>query len=172
MQYANGASAISSATSPHPCRWRSSATSSEYSRSNGRCSSGGPVSVLVHAEVDGEQLADHEIINEVLLLLIGGDETTRHTLSGGTAQLLRHPEQHQRLVNDLALLPNAIEEMLRWTTPVKNMARTMTADAEVHGTHLEQGEKIILLFESANFDEAVFGDPENFRIDRYPPTHS
>jgi cytochrome P450 family 142 subfamily A polypeptide 1 len=129
------------------------------------------VSVLVHAEVDGEKLADHEIINEVLLLLIGGDETTRHTLSGGTAQLLRHPEQHQRLVNDLTLLPNAIEEMLRWTAPVKNMARTMTADAEFHGTHLEQGEKIILLFESANFDEAVFGDPEDFRIDRYPNNH-
>jgi cytochrome P450 family 142 subfamily A polypeptide 1 len=81
------------------------------------------MSVLVHAEVDGEKLADHEIISEVLLLLIGGDETTRHTLSGGTAQLLRHPEQHQRLVNDLTLLPNAIEEMLRWTAPVKNMAR-------------------------------------------------
>jgi cholest-4-en-3-one 26-monooxygenase len=129
------------------------------------------VSVLVHAEVDGEKLADHEIINEVLLLLIGGDETTRHTLSGGTARLLRHPEQHQRLVNDLTLLPNAIEEMLRWTAPVKNMARTMTADGEFHGTHLEQGEKIILLFESANFDEAVFGDPENFRIDRFPNNH-
>jgi cholest-4-en-3-one 26-monooxygenase len=129
------------------------------------------VSVLVHAEVDGEKLADHEIINEVLLLLIGGDETTRHTLSGGTAQLLRHAEQHQRLVNDLTLLPNAIEEMLRWTAPVKNMARTMTADVEFHGTQLKQGEKMILLFESANFDEAVFGDPENFRIDRYPNNH-
>ena len=129
------------------------------------------VSVLVHAEVDGEKLADHEIISEVLLLLIGGDETTRHTLSGGTAQLLRHPEQHQRLVNDVTLLPNAIEEMLRWTAPVKNMARTMTADADFHGTHLEQGEQVILLFESANFDEAVFGDPEHFRIDRYPNNH-
>ena len=74
-------------------------------------------------------------------------------------------------MNDLALLSNAIEEMLRWTAPVKNMARTVTADAEFHGAHLEQGEKIILLFESANFDEAVFGDPENFRIDRYPNNH-
>ena len=119
----------------------------------------------------GEQLADHEIVTEVLLLLIGGDETTRHTLSGGTAQLLRHPDQHARLVNDLALLPNAIEEMLRWTSPVKNMARTLTADTEFHGTQLKQGEKMILLFESANFDEKVFGDPENFRIDRYPNNH-
>jgi cytochrome P450 family 142 subfamily A polypeptide 1 len=129
------------------------------------------VSVLVHAEVDGEKLADHEIVTEVLLLLIGGDETTRHTLSGGTAQLLRHPDQHARLVNDLDLLPDAIEEMLRWTAPVKNMARTMTADTEFHGAQLKQDEKIILLFESANFDEAVFGDPENFRIDRNPNNH-
>ena len=129
------------------------------------------VSVLVHAEVDGEKLADHEIVTEVLLLLIGGDETTRHTLSGGTAQLLRHPDQHARLVNDVDLLPNAIEEVLRWTAPVKNMARTMTADTEFHGVQLKQGEKIILLFESANFDEQVFGDPENFRIDRNPNNH-
>ncbi|MGE5695099.1 MAG: cytochrome P450 [Candidatus Sericytochromatia bacterium] len=129
------------------------------------------VSVLVHSEVDGQKLADHEIVTEVLLLLIGGDETTRHTLSGGTAQLLRHPDQHARLVNDLSLLPNAIEEMLRWTSPVKNMARTVTADTEFHGTQLRQGEKVILLFESANFDEAVFGDPQNFRIDRYPNNH-
>jgi cytochrome P450 family 142 subfamily A polypeptide 1 len=129
------------------------------------------ISVLVHAEVDGEKLADHEIINEVLLLLIGGDETTRHTLSGGTAQLLREPSQHQRLADDLTLLPNAIEEMLRWTAPVKNMARTVTADTDFHGAQLKQGEKIILLFESANFDETVFGDPEKFRIDRYPNNH-
>jgi cytochrome P450 family 142 subfamily A polypeptide 1 len=129
------------------------------------------VSVLVHAEVDGEKLVDHEIVTEVLLLLIGGDETTRHTLSGGTAQLVRHPDQHQRLVSDPELLPNAIEEMLRWTTPVKNMARTMTADTEFHGTALKEGEKILLLFESANFDEKVFEDPESFNIERYPNNH-
>jgi cholest-4-en-3-one 26-monooxygenase len=129
------------------------------------------VSVLVHAEVEGSKLEDHEIVTEVLLLLIGGDETTRHTLSGGTRQLLRQPDQHQRLANDLELLPNAIEEMLRWTAPVKNMARTITADTEFHGTRLNEGEKIILLFESANFDEKVFEDPESFNIDRYPNNH-
>jgi cholest-4-en-3-one 26-monooxygenase len=129
------------------------------------------VSVLVHAEVEGSRLADDQIVTEVLLLLIGGDETTRHTLSGGTRQLLRHPEQHRRLVNDLALLPNAIEEMLRWTAPVKNMARTITADTEFNGTALKQGEKMLLLFESANFDEKVFEDPETFNIDRYPNNH-
>ena len=129
------------------------------------------VSVLVHAEVEGEQLADDQIVTEVLLLLIGGDETTRHTLSGGTRQLLRHPDQHRRLVNDLELLPNAIEEMLRWTAPVKNMARTITADTEFHGTRLKEGEKMLLLFESANFDEKVFEEPESFKIDRYPNNH-
>jgi len=129
------------------------------------------VSVLIHSEVDGERLTDDEIVMETLLILIGGDETTRHTLSGGTAQLLRHPDQHGRLVADLGLLPNAVEEMLRWTSPVKNMCRTLTADTTFHGTQLNQGEKIMLLFESANFDEKVFDDPESFSIDRYPNNH-
>jgi cytochrome P450 family 142 subfamily A polypeptide 1 len=129
------------------------------------------VSVLVHAEVEGSRLEDHQIVTEVLLLLIGGDETTRHTLSGGTRQLLLHPDQHRRLASDLELLPNAIEEMLRWTAPVKNMARTITADTEFHGTQLHKDEKIILLFESANFDEKVFEAPESFDIERYPNNH-
>ncbi|MGV0790307.1 cytochrome P450 [Mycolicibacterium sp. XJ1819] len=129
------------------------------------------VSVLVHAEVEGSKLEDHQIVTEVLLLLIGGDETTRHTLSGGTRQLILHPDQHERLRNDLSLLPNAIEEMLRWTAPVKNMARTVTADTEFHGTALAEGEKMILLFESANFDEKVFGNPDVFDIERYPNNH-
>lgn len=71
----------------------------------------------------------------------------------------------------MTLLPSAIEEMLRWTDPVKNVARAVTCDVDFHGTSLKQGEKIILLFESANFDEAVFGDPETFRIDRHPNSH-
>src|SRR3984893_2080335 len=129
------------------------------------------VSVLVHAEVEGSRLEDHQIVTEVLLLLIGGDETTRHTLSGGTRQLLRHPAQHQRLVDDLELLPNAIEEMLRWTAPVKNMARTITADTEFHGTALKDRETMRLLFDASNFDEKVFEDPESFDIERYPNNH-
>ena len=129
------------------------------------------ISVLVHSEVDGERLTDDDIVVETLLILIGGDETTRHTLSGGTEQLLRHPDQHARLVADLELLPNAVEEMLRWTSPVKNMCRMLTADTEFHGSELKKSEKIMLLFESANFDEKAFDDPENFRIDRYPNNH-
>ena len=128
-------------------------------------------SVLVNAEVEGQRMSDDEIVFETLLILIGGDETTRHTLSGGTEQLLRHRDQWEALVAQPDLLPGAIEEMLRWTSPVKNMCRTLTADTEFHGTSLKAGEKIMLMFESANFDESVFGDPENFRIDRTPNSH-
>ena len=128
-------------------------------------------SLLVNSEVDGQRMADDEIVFETLLILIGGDETTRHTLSGGTEQLLRHQDQWERLVADDALVPGAVEEMLRWTSPVKNMARTILRDNEFHGTQLREGEKMLLLFESANFDESVFGDPQNFRIDRNPNSH-
>ncbi|WP_435673850.1 cytochrome P450 [Mycolicibacter senuensis] len=128
-------------------------------------------SVLVNAEVDGAVMSDDEIIFETLLILIGGDETTRHTLSGGTEQLLRHRDQWDMLRADASLLAGAIEEMLRWTSPVKNMCRTLTADTEFHGTQLSQGEKIMLMFESANFDEAVFDDPERFDIKRDPNSH-
>ena len=128
-------------------------------------------SVLVNSEVDGQRMSDDEIVFETLLILIGGDETTRHTLTGGVEQLLRHTDQWQRLVQDPGLVPGAVEEMLRWTAPVKNMARTVMRDNEFHGTQLREGEKILLMFESANFDESVFGDPENFRIDRNPNSH-
>jgi cytochrome P450 family 142 subfamily A polypeptide 1 len=128
-------------------------------------------SILVNAEVEGQRMSDDEIVFETLLILIGGDETTRHTLSGGTEQLLRHRDQWEQLVADPDLVPGAIEEMLRWTSPVKNMCRTLMADTEFHGTQLRQGEKIMLMFESANFDESVFGDPDNFRIDRNPNSH-
>ncbi|MFL0181742.1 MULTISPECIES: cytochrome P450 [unclassified Mycobacterium] len=128
-------------------------------------------SVLVNAEVDGAVMTDDEIIFETLLILIGGDETTRHTLSGGTAQLLRHLDQWELLQREPDRLPVAIEEMLRWTSPVKNMCRTLTRDTEFHGTQLREGEKMLLLFESANFDESVFDEPERFDVTRDPNSH-
>ncbi|MFC7676389.1 cytochrome P450 [Mycolicibacterium sp. GCM10028919] len=128
-------------------------------------------SILVNSEVEGQRMSDDEIVFETLLILIGGDETTRHTLSGGTEQLLRHRDQFDALAADPELMPGAIEEMLRWTSPVKNMCRTLTADTEFHGTELRKDEKIMLMFESANFDESVFENPESFRIDRNPNSH-
>jgi cytochrome P450 family 142 subfamily A polypeptide 1 len=128
-------------------------------------------SILVNAEVEGQRMSDDEIVLETLLILIGGDETTRHTLSGGTEQVVRHRDQWDALVADPSLLPTAIEEMLRWTSPVKNMCRTLTDDVDFHGTHLRAGEKILLLFESANFDESVFDNPDQFDIRRDPNSH-
>lgn len=128
-------------------------------------------SILVNAEIDGQPMSDDEILTATRLILVAGEDTTRHALSGGIEQLLRHRDQWDALRRDPSLLPSAIEEMLRWTSPVKNMCRTLTADAEFHGTSLRKGEKIMLLFESANFDESVFDQPDNFEIRRDPNPH-
>lgn len=129
------------------------------------------ISILVHAEIDGQRLDDQEIVNESLLILIGGDETTRHVLSGGMEQLMLHADQRDRLVAEPSGIPLAVEEMLRWVSPIKNMARTVTRDSTFFGTDLRQGEKMLLLFESANFDETVFDDPDRFDTRRSPNPH-
>jgi cytochrome P450 family 142 subfamily A polypeptide 1 len=129
------------------------------------------VSVLVHAEVDGAHLTDDEIVMESLLLLVGGDETTRHVTVGGMEQLLTSPHTTARLVADLDLLPNAVEEVLRWVTPIKNMARTTTRPVDLDGVSLPAGAKLVLLYESANFDDAQFDDPHEFDIERAPNDH-
>lgn len=125
----------------------------------------------MHAEIDGQRLDDQEIVNESLLILIGGDETTRHVLSGGMEQLMLHADQRDRLVAEPSGIPLAVEEMLRWVSPIKNMARTVTRDTTFFGTDLRQGEKMLLLFESANFDETVFDDPDRFDTRRSPNPH-
>ena len=129
------------------------------------------VSVLVHAEVDGDRLEDDELVFEILLLLLGGDETTRNVTCGGMEQLLAHPTQKQLLVDDPALLPIAVEEMLRWVSPIKNMNRTVTRDIELEGQELHAGDKALLLYESANFDEGHFAEPDRFDVRRAPNEH-
>ena len=104
------------------------------------------IGTLVHAEIEGDRLDESSLIYESLLILIGGDETTRHVISGGTYELLRHPDQWDRLRSDRSLLPSAVEEMLRWVTPIKNMARRLTRDVELHGEHLRAGQKLLLLY--------------------------
>jgi cytochrome P450 family 142 subfamily A polypeptide 1 len=128
-------------------------------------------SVFINSEVEGQRMADDEIVMETLLILIGGDETTRHTLSGGTEQLMRNRDQWDRLAADPSLMPGAIEEMLRWTSPIKNMCRTLTADTVFYGTELKKDEKVMLMFESANFDGDQFANPDEFHIDRNPNSH-
>jgi cholest-4-en-3-one 26-monooxygenase len=129
------------------------------------------VSVLVHAEVDGDRLEHDEVIHESLLILIGGDETTRHVVSGGMEQLLLHPDQFKLLASDPSKLTVAIEEMLRWVTPIKNMCRTPTRDVEFMGQDIGAGQKCMLLYESANRDETKFDDPFRFDVERQPNEH-
>jgi cytochrome P450 family 142 subfamily A polypeptide 1 len=129
------------------------------------------VSILVHAEVDGERLDDNELLMETLLILIGGDETTRHVLSGGVHQLLRHPEQQELLARDPSRIPTAVEEMLRWVTPIQNMARTAARDVDLRGERIHEGQKVLLLYPSANRDAAIFDDPFHFDVARTPNEH-
>jgi cytochrome P450 family 142 subfamily A polypeptide 1 len=100
------------------------------------------------------------------LLLIGGDETTRHVLSGGMLALLEHPEQLAALRRDPSGLPTAVEEMLRWVSPIKNMARTTTRDVTLNGVELPEGAQLLALYPSANRDDAVFTDPDAFDVTR------
>jgi cholest-4-en-3-one 26-monooxygenase len=129
------------------------------------------MSVLVHAEVDGDRLSPDEVLHESLLILIGGDETTRHVISGGMEQLLLHPDQHAALQQDPDRIPLAVEEMLRWVSPIKNMCRTVTHDTEFMGQELHEGQKCMLLYESANRDETKFVDPHRFDSARDPNEH-
>ena len=130
------------------------------------------VGILVHAgDETGGQLDDDHLIHETLLILIGGDETTRHVISGGVEALMANPAQFEALRRDHSLIPKAVEEMLRWVTPIKNMARTTTRDAEVRGTTIPEGAKLLLLYPSANRDEDVFVDPDRFDISRTPNDH-
>lgn len=129
------------------------------------------VSVLAHAELDGARMSDEEVISETLLVLIGGDETTRHVISGGVEQLLRHREHWDALRAAPEGIPVAVEEMLRWVSPIKNMCRTLMEDTEVGGVTIPQGDQALLLYESANRDPAAFADPHVFDPARTPNEH-
>jgi cytochrome P450 family 142 subfamily A polypeptide 1 len=126
---------------------------------------------LAHGDIDGDRLDDTTLVYEALLILIGGDETSRHVISGGMEALLNHPGQLQALKDDRELLPGAVEEMLRWVTPIKNMNRNATRDVELHGQTIKAGQNVLLLYPSANRDETVFTDPEAFDIRREPNDH-
>jgi cytochrome P450 family 142 subfamily A polypeptide 1 len=129
------------------------------------------MSILVHAEFDGESLENESIFMESLLILIGGDETTRHVISGGMQQLLLHQEYYQALRADPGRIPMAVEEMLRWVTPIQNMMRTVSEDVELGGHAFREGDRILLMYPSGNRDERVFDRPFEFDITRDPNPH-
>ena len=129
------------------------------------------VTTLLSADVDGQALSPSEFGLFFLLLAVAGNETTRTALSGGALAFAEHPEQWARLRADPKLLPSAIEEILRWTTPVLYMGRTATCDVEIRGEKIRAGERVVLWYASANFDESVFADPLRFDVTRTPNEH-
>lgn len=129
------------------------------------------VSVLVGSEVDGESLSEEELLFFCQLLILAGNETTRNAISGGLLALFEHPEQRARLQNDPALLPTAVEEILRWSSPVAHMMRYVTRDTVLGGQPLRAGERVLLWYPSANRDEEVFPNANTFDVGRTPNEH-
>ncbi|WP_342374417.1 cytochrome P450 [Myxococcus stipitatus] len=129
------------------------------------------VSVLMNAEVDGEKLNEAEFDAFFLLLIVAGNETTRNLISGGMLALMEHPEELAKLRANPALLPTAVEEMLRWVSPVVCFRRTVTRDTVLRGQQLREGDKVVLFYPSANRDESVFENPGRFDISRFPNEH-
>lgn len=129
------------------------------------------VSVLMRAEVEGERLTEMEFDLFFLLLAVAGNETTRNLISGGLLALIEHPDQRRRLLADPTLLDTAVEEMLRWVTPVMQFRRTAVRDTEIGGQPIAEGDKVVIYYPSANRDEAVFDEPERFDVGRSPNEH-
>jgi cytochrome P450 family 142 subfamily A polypeptide 1 len=129
------------------------------------------VSILCYADIDGARLDDESIISESLLILIGGDETSRHVMTDGMLALLEHPDQLEILRDDPAAIEQGVEELLRWVSPIKNMARTVARELQLHGQTLREGDQVVLMYPAANRDPAVFADPECFDVRRNPNPH-
>lgn len=127
---------------------------------------------ILHAEVDGRRLDDIDFQLFFLLLVDAGGDTTRNLLGGGMLALFEHPDERRRLERDLeALLPTAVEEMLRFVSPVVYMRRTATRDTELGGRKIRAGDKVVMYYGSANRDESVFRDPDRFDVARAPNPH-
>jgi cytochrome P450 len=130
------------------------------------------MTALVHAEVDGERLTHAEIAAFLVLLSVAGNDTTRHTTSHAIRALTLNPEQRRLLLEDLdARLPDAVEEFVRWASPVMTFRRTTTREVELHDTSLPPGEKVVLFYHSGNRDESVFERPWELDVTRNPNRH-
>jgi cholest-4-en-3-one 26-monooxygenase len=129
------------------------------------------MSVLTQVEVENEQLSDLELELFFLLLAVAGNETTRNLIAGAMNTFFQNPEQWQKLRDDRSLMDTAVEEMLRYVTPVMNFRRTAMSDLTLDGVEIKQGDKVLFFHISANRDEKVFEDPDTFDITRSPNPH-
>jgi len=130
------------------------------------------ISVLVNGDMsDGIALSERDFHTNFLLLVVAGNETTRHTISHTMINLIKHPEQLQKLQENPELIPWAVEEFLRFASPVYHFRRTVTKDVEMHGKTIKSGEKIVTWFASGNRDSQIFEDADKFDVTRSPNEH-
>lgn len=129
------------------------------------------ISLLINQQVDGHQVSEMEFASLFIQLTVAGNETTRGLISSGMHELLQRPELLRQLREHQEQLPLAIEEMLRWTCPLHYFRRTATCDAEIRGQKISAGDRVVMLYSSANFDEEVFSEPMKFDIARDPNPH-
>ncbi|MFD0692055.1 cytochrome P450 [Actinomadura fibrosa] len=129
------------------------------------------LSIWANAGPDHPAYDDSHLAHEALLLLVGGAETTRTVIATALDALIRHPGEWRRLREDPSLIPGAVEEFVRWTTPILNMCRVASADAEIAGVRVPAGGQVVLMYGSANRDEAVFDRPDVFDVTRPPGDH-
>jgi len=128
-------------------------------------------SMLVHAEIDGQKLEPMEVLAYYFIIMVAGNETTRNATSGGMLALIEHQDQLRRLQAEPERMSDAIEEVLRWTSPIIHFARTANADVEIRGRQIRKGDQLGLFYPSANRDAEVFDEPFRFDIGRKPNRH-
>ena len=129
------------------------------------------MTTILMAEPDGEPLSDEEFKNFFTVLMIAGQEASRHSISHGVLALMQHPNQLDRLTAEPSVMATAVEEIVRWASPIYQFRRTATADVAMHGETIRAGDKVTVWYVSANFDERVFDSPEVFDITRSPNEH-
>ncbi len=129
------------------------------------------VSILLEAELEGEKLSEADLLAFCFLLIVAGNETTRNAISGGLQVLCENPDEKAKLVGDMSGIDAAVEEILRWVSPLHHMARVATADVELRGKQIKEGDRVLMWYPSANRDEDIFKDPFRFDISREPNEH-
>jgi hypothetical protein len=128
-------------------------------------------SVIANSRIDGQPISDLEAMSYYIIVATAGHDTTSSSTGGAMWALAENPGEFRKLKSDLSLIPSLVDESIRWTTPVKTFMRTVTADTEFAGRDLKKNDWLMLCYASANRDEAVFEEPDQFRVDRKPNRH-
>jgi cytochrome P450 len=125
-------------------------------------------SVLVHAEIDGQRLEEHEIVMGFFLLMAAGNDSTKATYCSGMRALIENPDERQKVLDDPSLIPSVVEESLRMFPAFAHFRRTATRDTELNGQQIREGDKVVMWYTSSNRDESRYEDPDRFDVTRNP----